>query len=763
MDAEEFPTSPAKRQRTGSPEENNPNVLPPESLSMDGTKPQLNEDQQEPEAAPHTQDPAIAEVIKLANSEPQHAMPPEPSSNSLLDALMLQVEAESSSNPPAVVENLVEAGAVVTPSEEQIHGDAKDVSNTEEVVNTKQESEISGAPNGPESMDVTDTNVLETPAVAHGVTDDQQQLGGPGTNVLDNAALVPGTNPSLPTAGAVADAPALVVPDAMDAIPSDNTLIPEEGDEGAQWEIDSSPYESSSDSDTSSDDTSSEDSDDDADGDYAMLDPEEAARILMQGDGGSDDEGEGSKKREGGPLRTANERFEEIIPKPDIVVTEDMKIEELGNVEFVVESTVVIKAKTSGEYRVLEAGSLICLMDRSVVGLVADLIGRVEEPRYTIRFTNDDDIKTAGLSEPGTTVYYVPDHSTFVFTLPLKAVKGSDASNFHDEEVGDEEMEFSDDEAEAEHKRQLKAKRQGRTLDNTGRGGRGGSKFPRGSHRGGRGRGGHHTGPSSNNADGSAYGSGSLEMNYDDVSMPDANDDGYTPLQRPADLTEMMGRAEQPQGHGGPPHLPPPPLSQFKGGDFGGRGRGRGFGQNRGVRGGSRPYRGRGGFDQSRGNQFGHQNASNHHQNGFPQQNGYASHHNSTVAPIPNIQVPTTPSITPQNIKYPPMTPSPITPLPNVSFNFGGGFQPPSNFPSFPPPPPSIPGLPPPPLFPQNFNYQQQQPQQYTNYHQAQQPFPANPPVPPGQANFASGAWANNPAMAAALQRQLEEHRRTQG
>ena len=45
----------------------------------------------------------------------------------------------------------------------------------------------------------------------------------------------------------------------------------------------------------------------------------------------------------------------------------------------------------------LEPGSLICLKSRAVVGVVADLIGRVEEPRYTVRFTNDDDIRDAGL------------------------------------------------------------------------------------------------------------------------------------------------------------------------------------------------------------------------------------------------------------------------------------------------------------------------------------------------------------------------------
>jgi hypothetical protein len=46
-------------------------------------------------------------------------------------------------------------------------------------------------------------------------------------------------------------------------------------------------------------------------------------------------------------------------------------------------------------------------------------------------------------------VYYVPNHSTFLFTSALRlASKGSDASNVHDEEVDDREREFSDDEEE---------------------------------------------------------------------------------------------------------------------------------------------------------------------------------------------------------------------------------------------------------------------------------------------------------------------------
>jgi hypothetical protein len=252
-------------------------------------------------------------------------------------------------------------------------------------------------------------------------------------------------------------------------------------------------------------------------------------------------------------------------------------------------------------------------------------------------------------------------------------------------------------------------------------------------------------------------------MNYDDVPMADTNDEGYTPLQRPAALADMTTHGEQPQERPFQHALPPlPPPSNFNGGnDFGARGQE--FGNNRGARGtrgNNRPHRGRGGFGQQR-------SPVNNYHGGFPQKNGYSNQGHSSAPRVPNINVPHTPNITPQNAPYQSMTPSPITPLPNVSFNFGRGFQPPSNFPSFPPPPgQGIPGLTPPPPFPQPFNFQQ--PQQQHHFHPPPPPPPQHsyntpPTANASQANPFTGAWASNPAVAAALQRQIEEQRRAQG
>ncbi|KAF2495530.1 NAF1-domain-containing protein [Lophium mytilinum] len=220
-------------------------------------------------------------------------------------------------------------------------------------------------------------------------------------------------------------------------------------DENAEWQLDSSADDSSSDS--SSDDSSDSSSDEEGEVEDTTLDPEEQARILMEND--VDEEPATAEV-----LRTKNEA-EEQYKKPDIAITESMKITELGNVENVVDNLIVIKANISGEYQVLESGSLLCLGDRSVVGVVADTMGRVHAPLYSVGFPDPADIATLGVAK-GTTIFYVDDHSTFVFTKPLKAIKGTDASNVHDEETND--VEFSDDEAEAEYKRGLKRAKQAR-------------------------------------------------------------------------------------------------------------------------------------------------------------------------------------------------------------------------------------------------------------------------------------------------------------
>ncbi|KAL3445331.1 Gar1/Naf1 RNA binding region-domain-containing protein [Aspergillus insuetus] len=478
----------------------------------------------------------------------------------------------------------------------------------------------------------------------------------------------------------------------------------EEEEEHPEWEIDSSPYESSSDS----SDSDSSDSDDEDD-DYPILSPEEQARILMQGELGSDDEGEG-KGKSGSALKTANEIPEEVLPIPDITITPETKIVLLGNVEAVVDNTILIAANVTGEYQVLEAGSLLCFEDRRIAGVVSETLGRVENPLYAVRFPTAADVEERGMLR-GTVIYYVEAHSTFVFTQPLKGLKGSDASNFHDEEVAEDEVEFSDDEQEAEYRRKLKQKRQERKgarneNGNSGRGGRGGP------------------GPSKLSQS---------ELNYDD----NAGEDGYTPLARPKNLHEMM-RHEAPVENDG--------FSNKHSGFGGGRGRGRGSDRGRGGRGrGDGRHR-----DQHR---FHHDRQTYHQHERHESQPQAQPQQYPTYSP--SQQYPAYQPMPQQQPQPQPPQPYAQAGLPAAPFNFQMPYQQAYQQPN---PYQQLPAQPQPhinPLFlaalqqQQQFQQQQQQYQQQQPYQQpqqygqqAQQPGAAQPQAQTGQALNLEGVKA---------------------
>ena len=494
----------------------------------------------------------------------------------------------------------------------------------------------------------------------------------------------------------------------------------------AEWQFDSSDAESSS-SDSSDSSDSDSDSESGSEGGYEMLDPATAAKILMSGDG---EDGDVKEKGDGpkGP-RTANEVNDDIASKPDVKITEDMKITPLGTIDRIVENMALIKGATPGEYQVLESGSVLCNAAREVIGAVTETFGRVQEPMYSIAFGSAKEIEDMGL-QFGTEVYYVDSHSRFVFTQPLKGMKGTDASNIHDEEVPEDEQEFSDDEKEAEYKRLKKQAKRG------GRGGLTRTEFnsDRSAMRtfGAPGHDSGHTfvGGGASDAPQTSYGGG---MSYDD---DDASDDFYQPLKRPDNLSELMAGK------------PPPPPSQ-RGGFERGRGRGRGRGdRGRGDRG-----RGRGGFNQ-RGQ---HGNAGGGQRGGHDQANGhrgsaqtFPDRHNNNNGPksrgrgphnLPakphGHQSPTSPQSSPQQQyqQYPPFPhaqpqqpPAPTSPHKSYQFN-GYTFQYGN----------------PPPTSPTQYQQAPQQPQQcYSNYqsYQHQRQMPPQQQQSPG-AQFPAGAYVN--------------------
>jgi H/ACA ribonucleoprotein complex non-core subunit NAF1 len=210
--------------------------------------------------------------------------------------------------------------------------------------------------------------------------------------------------------------------------------------------------ESHSESSSSSSDSSDEDSSSSSD----ESDNEARGRPNV----GVDEDEEEDNTGGGGPLATKNEILDDPPPPlpENLNINSNTPIEYVGELTQVAEKTAIIKAAVSGEFRILQdTSSVFCFEDRTVLGVLYETFGQVQSPHYAVKF---DTVETAQqfVERKGQKVYYVVPASNFIFTEQVRAIKGSDASNLHDEEIPVEEQEFSDDEKEMEAKRKKKPK-----------------------------------------------------------------------------------------------------------------------------------------------------------------------------------------------------------------------------------------------------------------------------------------------------------------
>ncbi|KAG8898277.1 hypothetical protein FRC01_010965 [Tulasnella sp. 417] len=180
-------------------------------------------------------------------------------------------------------------------------------------------------------------------------------------------------------------------------------------------------------------------------------------RNSKPGDSDDDDEVEG--RTNSAPVKTTNEVVDPNVVPPSIEkVGDDELLEIVGDVMNIIGSVVVVKGLPgSAAEKVLDTGSLLVWDDRHVLGEVFETFGPTHLPLYSVRLPSPP---SNSVFTTGRKVYHVPVRSNYVFTRSLAQIRGSDASNQHDEEVGEDEIEFSDDEKEMEWKRQKKNKRQ---------------------------------------------------------------------------------------------------------------------------------------------------------------------------------------------------------------------------------------------------------------------------------------------------------------
>ncbi|KAJ2656171.1 hypothetical protein IWW48_005173 [Coemansia sp. RSA 1200] len=221
--------------------------------------------------------------------------------------------------------------------------------------------------------------------------------------------------------------------------------------------------ELSSDLDSSSAESPSDDDDDDDDrGSRNLL------RLIEEAEAEDDDDDEmmGIAGESAGPA-TRNEQVDPQIARPTIdVIPTTATLRELGVIQAVVGPSVIIRAHHSPDSKsqsqnqvvVVDCESVVALGNRRVLGLVFDVFGPVTRPMYTVRFPTSEDIDSTECA-PGTVVYYSPELARIVDTGAIRRAKGTDASNEYDEEAGSDAMEFSDDEAEMQHRRLKKNKK----------------------------------------------------------------------------------------------------------------------------------------------------------------------------------------------------------------------------------------------------------------------------------------------------------------
>jgi H/ACA ribonucleoprotein complex non-core subunit NAF1 len=197
-----------------------------------------------------------------------------------------------------------------------------------------------------------------------------------------------------------------------------------------------------------------------------------------------DDEGGGGGGAGGRPI-TAHEVLNENVVIPDVMEVDPKEtLERVGEILSVLQDKVVIVKGLAHQItghaanRALDIETLLVFEDRKVLGYVSpcshlfpavsflisdafiplqihETFGPTHQPMYQVLF--DDkfplDKERAQISRP---IFHVPGRSNFVFIDKLRLARGSDASNAHDEEPGEDEVEFSDDEQEAAYKRMLK-------------------------------------------------------------------------------------------------------------------------------------------------------------------------------------------------------------------------------------------------------------------------------------------------------------------
>ncbi|CAG7908969.1 unnamed protein product [Brassica rapa] len=158
------------------------------------------------------------------------------------------------------------------------------------------------------------------------------------------------------------------------------------------------------------------------------------------------------------PIRSKNE-LKDLPPVPAVDVSLEPHHVTLpvGVVLSVMSTQVIVEGME--QHSPLTEGSILWITERRTpLGLVDEIFGPVKCPYYIVRFNSESEVPE-GVSQ-GTPVSFVADFAQHILNIKELQKKGYDASGDNDEEIPDE-LEFSDDEKEAEYRRMQKMEKRG--------------------------------------------------------------------------------------------------------------------------------------------------------------------------------------------------------------------------------------------------------------------------------------------------------------
>ena len=148
-----------------------------------------------------------------------------------------------------------------------------------------------------------------------------------------------------------------------------------------------------------------------------------------------------------------NEKERKDYPPPFEVTIED-KFEECGSVKNVIENEILMTCINNNVLKVLNLDNIIFLSDKTCIGFIDDVIGQINNPVYAIKlYPNIIEQKIIEKINIGDKLFFCSNRANVINAIELKnRSKGCDASNAFDEEVSEDEQDYSDDEEEVQAK-----------------------------------------------------------------------------------------------------------------------------------------------------------------------------------------------------------------------------------------------------------------------------------------------------------------------